>query len=163
MDYSVLNTSVRSDRLFFGEAGHGIPRYDVVRYPALKKINKHMRSLFWEPEAVDVSGERRSFDLMTDSEQFIFTSNLSRQIILDGGQARSVALVFLPHCTDPMLENCIATWSFFETIHSESYTHIIKAIYPNPEAIVDALPGIAPIVECARSISEAANPRSRMT
>jgi ribonucleoside-diphosphate reductase beta chain len=152
---SVLNLNVHTDRLFFGESGHGISRYDVVRYPVLNKLNKHMRSLFWEPEVVSMASERRSFNSMTDAEQFVFTSNLKRQILLDAVQGRAPALVFMPSCTDPTLENCLSTWSFFETIHSESYTHIIRAVYPDPESVINSIPDISEIADCARAISKA--------
>lgn len=151
----VLNLNVSPDKLFFGETGHGISRYDIVRYPALNKLNKHMRSLFWEPETVPMAGERRSFNSMTDAEQFVFTSNLQRQILLDAVQGRAPALVFMPVCTDPTLENCLSTWSFFETIHSESYTHILRAIYPDPAVVIDSIPAIREIADCASSIGKA--------
>ena len=156
-DYSssILSLSVNPTKMFFGEDGHGISRYDLVRYPALKKLNKHMRTLFWEPETIDMSGERRSFITMTPSEQFIFTSNLQRQILLDSVQGRAPMLVFAPFCTDPTLENCLSTWSFFETIHSESYTHILQAIYPDPSVVVEGIPKIREIADCAHSIEVA--------
>ncbi len=152
---SVLTLSTNPDKLFFGDSGHGISRYDIVRYPVLQKLNKHMRSLFWEPALVDMSNERRSFEGMTEAEQFVFTANLKRQILLDSIQGRAPMLAFAPYCTDPMLENCISTWSFFETIHSESYTHIIRAIYPDPSAVVDGIGEIKEIADCATSISAA--------
>ena len=152
---SVLTLNTNPDRLFFGESGHGISRYDIVKYPALLKLNKHMRSLFWEPSIVDMSGEKRSFDSLDRPEQFVFTSNLKRQILLDSVQGRAPMTVFAPHCTDPTMENCISTWSFFETIHSESYTHILRAIYPDPSLVVDDIPNIKEIAVCADSIAKA--------
>jgi ribonucleoside-diphosphate reductase beta chain len=149
----ILNTSVNSDKLFFGESGHGISRYDSIRYPVLDKVDQKMKSFFWRPHEVNVSEEKRSFNQMNEIEQFVFTSNLKRQILLDSIQGRAPALVFLEHCTDPTLENCLLTWSFFESIHSESYTHIIRAIYPDPKVIVDDMPNIKPIVDCADDIS----------
>lgn len=152
---SVLTMSVTPDHLFFGDSGHGISRYDVVRYPVLDKIDDKMNSFFWRPQEVDMSQEKRSFNSMNDIEQFVFTSNLKRQILLDSIQGRAPALVFLPHCTDPTLENCLLSWSFFEKIHSQSYTHIIRAIYPDPKVIVDDMPNIQPIADCATDITEA--------
>lgn len=153
MVQQVLTMNVNSDRLFFGDTGHGISRYDVVRYPILTKVNDKMRGFYWNPKEVDVGAEKRSFDKMTDAEQFVFTSNLKRQILLDSIQGRAPALAFLPHCTDSTLENCLLTWSFFESIHSESYTHIIKAIYPDPKIIVDDMPNIRQIVDCAADVT----------
>lgn len=150
----VLSLTSHSDRLFLGDSGHGIARYDVVDYPILTKLNEKMKSFYWNPKEIDMSQEKRSFDSMSESEKFVFTSNLKRQILLDSIQGRAPSLVFLPHCTDPSLENCIVTWGFFETIHSESYTHILRAIYPDPSVVFDDLPNIKEIADCAKSITD---------
>ncbi len=149
------NKDATKERLFFGEAGHGIARYDTVRYPVFSKMNLKMQGFFWRPNEIDMSQEKRSFESMTDSEKFVFTSNLKRQILLDSIQGRAPSLVFLPHCTDPSLENCILTWGFMESIHSESYTHIIRAIYADPSVIFDDLENIKEIADCANEISQA--------
>lgn len=155
MKNNILNLTSQSDKLFFGEAGHGISRYDTVKYNALYKLNTKMQNFFWRPNSKDMSQEKRSFDGMTKSEQHVFTANLKRQILLDSVQGRSPSLVFLPYCTDPTLENCIITWGFFESIHSESYTHIIRAIYPDPSVIFDTLHEIREIADCAVSVTAA--------
>lgn len=152
---NVLNLTSNSDKLFFGESGHGISRYDVVKYNILYKLNTKMQNFFWKPNEIDMSQEKRSFDSMTKSEKHVFTSNLKRQILLDSIQGRAPSLVFLPHCTDPSLENCIITWGFFESIHSESYTHILRAIYPDPSVIFDDLTNIQEIADCANAITKA--------
>ena len=153
MIQKVLSMNVNPDKLFFGDSGHGISRYDLIRYPILSKLDVKMKSFYWNPREIDMSQEKRSFEKMTDAEQFVFTSNLKRQILLDSIQGRAPALAFLPHCTDPALENCLLTWSFFESIHSESYTHIIRAIYPDPQVIVNDMPNIKSIVDCAADVS----------
>lgn len=151
----LMTLSTSPDHLFFGDSGHGISRYDKVRYPILEKLNERMKSLYWHPKEIDMSQERRSFERMTEAEQFVFTSNLKRQILLDSIQGRAPALTFLEHCTDPMLENCILTWSFFESIHSESYTYPLRAIYPDPAVVIDDMANITEIVDCAKDISAA--------
>ena len=150
---STLNLTASSDRLFFGESGHGLARYDIPRYPVFKKINDRMRSLYWNFEEIDMSQERASFNSMTDAEKWVFTENLKRQILLDSLQGRSPTLVFSPSCTDSSLENCLTTKQFFESLHSEAYTYIIKAVYPNPSLIYDSIPGIAQIAKCASSVT----------
>lgn len=152
MNYDTISLTTNSSKLFFGDEGHGLSRYDVVRYPTLMKLNEKMQSFFWRPVEIDMSQEKASFGRMTDAEKFVFTSNLRRQILLDSIQGRAPSLAFLPHCTDPSLENCIQTWSFFETIHSESYTHIIRAIYPDPSSVFDGIPEINEIADCSKSI-----------
>jgi ribonucleoside-diphosphate reductase beta chain len=151
----ILNLTSTSDRLFFGDSGHGISRYDTVKYNILTKMNEKMQGFFWRPQEIDMSQEKRSFDKMTESEQFVFTSNLKRQILLDSVQGRAPGLAFLPHVTDPSLENCILTWGFFESIHSQSYTHILRAIYPDPSVVVDDIPNIKEIADCATNVTQA--------
>lgn len=153
----VLNLTSQTDKLFFGESGHGISRYDIVKYNVLSKLNTKMQNFFWKPNEIDMSQEKRSFDSMSNSEKHVFTSNLKRQILLDSVQGRAPSLVFLPHVTDPTLENCVITWGFFESIHSESYTHILRAIYPDPSVIFDDLPNITEIADCAYSVTKAYN------
>lgn len=149
----ILNTTVTSDKLFFGESGHGISRYDSIRYPVIDKVDQKMKGFYWRPHEIDMSQEKRSFDKMNEIEQFVFTSNLKRQILLDSIQGRAPAMVFLEHCSDPTLENALLTWGFFESIHSESYTHIIRAIYPDPKVIIDDMPNIKQIIDCADDIA----------
>jgi ribonucleoside-diphosphate reductase beta chain len=63
-------------------------------------------------------------------------------------------LAFLPLVSIPELETWITTWAFNETVHSRSYTHIIRNIYSNPSEIFDGLMEIEPIVNCAKDISK---------
>jgi len=49
--------------------------------------------------------------------------------MLDSVQGRGPCLAFLPFVSNPELEGCIVTWDFMETIHSRSYTYIIKNLY----------------------------------
>jgi ribonucleoside-diphosphate reductase beta chain len=69
-------------------------------------------------------------------------------------QGRSPSLAFLPLVSIPELETWITTWAFNETVHSRSYTHIIRNIYNNPSEIFDGLMDIEPIVNCAKDISK---------
>jgi ribonucleoside-diphosphate reductase beta chain len=153
MTNSVLTLTTQSNKLFFGQEGHGLARYDIPRYPILKKINEKMKSLFWSFDEIDMSAEKSSFLRMSDAEKFVFTENIKRQILLDSIQGRSPALVFQPAITDPTLENCFVTLGFFEQIHSQSYTHILQAIFPNPSIVYDGIPDIIPIADCAGSIT----------
>jgi ribonucleoside-diphosphate reductase beta chain len=69
-------------------------------------------------------------------------------------QGRAPIEAFLPICSLPELENWIITWSFFETIHSRSYTHIIRNIYNDPSKVFDEMLDIQEIVDCAGDISK---------
>ena len=131
-----------------------IQRYETLKYRQFDKLTDKQLGFFWRPEEVDVLRDAKDFKELTPFEQHIFTSNLKRQILLDSVQGRSPNLAFLPLATIPELETWIETWAFNETIHSRSYTHIIRNVYgSDPGAVFDEVLEIPEIVDCARDIS----------
>ena len=138
--------------MFFDE-GVDIARYDQVKYPQIEKITEKQLGFFWRPEEVDVSKDKADFHKLSKHEQHIFTSNLKRQILLDSVQGRAPNLAFLPIVSLPELENWVETWSFFETIHSRSYTHIIRNVYADPSHVFDNMLDIKQIIECGNDIA----------
>ena len=132
----------------------GIQRYETLKYKQFDKLTDKQLGFFWRPEEIDVLRDAKDFKDLTDHEQHIFTSNLKRQILLDSVQGRGPNLALLPLATIPELETWIETWAFSETVHSRSYTHIIRNIYSNPSQVFDELLDIEEIVECAKSISK---------
>jgi ribonucleoside-diphosphate reductase beta chain len=131
-----------------------IARYDDPRHPRLDKMTEVQWGFFWQPSEVDISKDRKDFEDLNDHEKHIFTSNLKRQILLDSVQGRSPGLAFGPLASLPELEIFIGAWQFFETIHSKSYTHIIRNIYPNPSKVFDEINDIPEIMDCAADISK---------
>jgi len=153
---SILKKNKKSHlvkEMFFDE-GVDVARYDQVKYPQIEKITEKQLGFFWRPEEVDVSKDKKDFHDLTPHEQHIFTSNLKRQILLDSVQGRAPNLAFLPHASLPEIENWIETWSFFETIHSRSYTHIIRNVYPDPGVVFDSMLDIKEIIECGNDIAK---------
>jgi len=139
--------------MFFDEAVD-VARYDHIKYPQLDKLTEKALGFFWLPQEVDVTKDKIDFNKLDKHEQHIFTSNLKRQILLDSVQGRSPNLAFLPYVSLPEVETMIETWSFFETIHSRSYTHIIRNIYSNPSKVFDEMLDIPEITACADDISK---------
>ena len=140
--------------MFFGEEALSMQRYDVVKYPVFEKLTQQQLSFFWRPEEVNLQKDRMDFKKLNEGQQFIFKKNLSYQILLDSVQGRSPNLAFLPLCTIPELEACIETWAFFESIHSRSYTHIIRNLYPHPEEVFDAVLEDDEIMKRAASVTK---------
>ena len=124
--------------MFFGEDG-GVQRYDEFKYPQFDKLNQTMIGYFWRPEEVSLQKDRADFQNFRPEQKHIFTSNLKYQTLLDSVQGRGPSLMFLPYVSNPELEGCIVTWDFFETIHSRSYTHIMKNVYPDPSEVFDTI------------------------
>lgn len=153
---SVFNTNKvdnTTQPMFFGEPVN-IARYENIRYKTFDTLTEKQQGFFWLPQEVDVSRDSKDFKDLTQHEQHIFTSNLKRQILLDSVQGRAPTEAFMPICSLPELENWLVTWTFSETIHSRSYTHIIRNIYSNPSEVFDNLLDIQEIVDCAKDISK---------
>jgi ribonucleoside-diphosphate reductase beta chain len=131
-----------------------IARYDKQKYPFLEKLTQSQLGFFWRPEEIDVYRDAKDFKGLTVHEQHIFTSNLKRQILLDSVQGRAPTAAFSPICSLPELENWILTWAFSESIHSRSYTHIIRNVYSDPSVIFDGMIDMKEIVDCAGDISK---------
>ena len=136
------------------EGSIGMQRYDTLKYRQFDKLTDKQLGFFWRPEEVDVLRDAKDFKDLTPHEQHIFTSNLKRQILLDSVQGRSPSLGFLPLTTLPELETWIATWTFSETIHSRSYTHIIRNVFADPGKVFDEMLDVAEIIECAYTITK---------
>ena len=134
--------------------GVTIQRYDMLKYKQFDKLTDKQLGFFWRPEEVDVLKDANDFKLLTENEKHIFTSNLKRQILLDSVQGRGPVESFGSIVSLPELENWIITWTFSETIHSRSYTHIIRNVYNDPSVIFDQLMDIPEIIECAGDISK---------
>ena len=150
------NRANHTESLAFLDPNGGVTlqRYDTMKYRQFEKLTEKQLSFFWLPHEVDILRDAKDFKDLTDHEQHIFTSNLKRQILLDSVQGRAPTLAFGPICSLPELETWINTWTFFETIHSRSYTHIIRNIYPNPSKVFDDMMDIKDIVDCAKDISK---------
>lgn len=154
--FNIENRSDHTQVLAFLDPSGGptLQRYDTLKYKQFDQLTDKQLGFFWRPEEVDIYKDSKDFKSLTPHEQHIFTSNLKRQILLDSVQGRAPAEAFGSIVSLPELENWITTWTFSETIHSRSYTHIIKNVYSNPSKIFDEMLSIKEIVDCAGDISK---------
>ncbi|MBA5249816.1 MAG: ribonucleotide-diphosphate reductase subunit beta [Gammaproteobacteria bacterium] len=156
MSYSIFTKAVSNtliEPMFFGNSVN-VARFDKQKYEVFEKLTEKQLSFFWRPEEIDVSKDRIDFAKLLPNEKHIFISNLQYQILLDSVQGRSPVIAFLPIVSLPEVENWIETWSFSETIHSRSYTHIIRAITNEPGAVFDDIMKTEEIIKRAESVSE---------
>ena len=139
--------------MFFGEEPN-TQRFDQQRYPIFEKLNQQQLGFFWRPEEVSLQKDRNDFNSLTAEQKHIFTANLKYQTLLDSVQGRGPCLAFLPFCSLPELESMIVAWDFSETIHSRSYTYIMKNVYSNPTAVLDTIVQTPEIMARAESVTE---------
>ena len=140
--------------MFFGD-DLSVQRYDTFKYPLFDKLTQQQLGYFWRPEEVSLQKDRNDFQQLSDEQKHIFTSNLKYQTLLDSVQGRGPCLAFLPFCSLPELESMLVAWDFSETIHSRSYTYIMKNVYPDPTAVLDTIIETPEIMDRARTVTEA--------
>ncbi len=155
MAYSIFNQN-KNDQLkepmFLGQSVN-VARYDQQKFEIFEKLIEKQLSFFWRPEEVDVSNDRIDYNKLPEHEKHIFISNLKYQTLLDSIQGRSPNVALLPLVSLPELETWIETWSFSETIHSRSYTHIIRNIVNDPSVVFDDIVENEHIVKRAKDIA----------
>ena len=155
MAYSTFSkqpNDARKEPMFFGQTVN-VARYDQQKYEVFERLIEKQLSFFWRPEEVDVSQDRIDYQALPPHEQHIFISNLKYQTLLDSIQGRSPNVALLPLVSLPELETWIETWAFSETIHSRSYTHIIRNITNDPAIIFDDIVANEQIIKRAEDIA----------
>ncbi|MCG9683026.1 ribonucleotide-diphosphate reductase subunit beta [Vibrio sp. Isolate23] len=156
MAYSTFNRN-KNDQLkepmFLGQSVN-VARYDQQKFEIFEKLIEKQLSFFWRPEEVDVSSDRIDYNKLPEHEKHIFISNLKYQTLLDSIQGRSPNVALLPLVSLPEVETWIETWSFSETIHSRSYTHIIRNIVNDPGLVFDDIVENEHILKRAEDISQ---------
>ncbi|WP_010322272.1 class Ia ribonucleoside-diphosphate reductase subunit beta [Marinobacterium stanieri] len=150
--FSPSNHDATREPMFFGRPVN-VARYDKQKYPIFEKLIEKQLSFFWRPEEVDLTNDRKDFMGMPDHEKHIFLSNLKYQTLLDSVQGRSPNVAFLPVVSLPELETWFETWAFSETIHSRSYTHIIRNIITEPAEVFDQIVTNPEIIKRAEAVT----------
>ena len=147
------NVDFKKQPMFFGEQLN-TQRFDEFKYPIFDNLTQRQLSYFWRPEELSLQKDRNDYQALNESQKHIFTSNLKYQILLDSVQGRGPALALLPHVSLPELESCIVAWDFMETIHSRSYTYMIKNLYPDPAEVFDHIINEDAIIQRAESVTK---------
>ncbi|UPW42334.1 hypothetical protein EBPHNEJP_00036 [Salmonella phage CF-SP2] len=138
---TVFNTTpvdVLTEPMFFG-SGLGIARYDIQRHKVFEELCEKQLSFFWRPEEVNLMMDAAQFNKLPQFQQNIFTNNLKYQSLLDSIQGRAPSAALQALISDPSLDTWVATWTFSETIHSRSYTHIMRNLYTDPSKVFDEI------------------------
>ncbi|AFP84527.1 class Ia ribonucleoside-diphosphate reductase subunit beta [secondary endosymbiont of Ctenarytaina eucalypti] len=150
--FSQVQNNQLLEPMFFGQSVN-VVRFDQQKYDIFEKLIEKQLSFFWRPEEVDVSRDRIDYQALPEHEKHIFISNLKYQTLLDSIQGRSPNVALLPLISIPELETWVETWAFSETIHSRSYTHIIRNIVNDPSLVFDDIVSNEEILKRAKDIS----------
>jgi ribonucleoside-diphosphate reductase beta chain len=135
---STQNIDTRNQPLFLGQP-LALQRYDQLKYPKLYDLAEQMEEYFWRAKEVSLMKDRNDYHDLSEAERFVFDTNLKWQTATDSMLSRSLNTLG-QYVSNPELEACIQVWSFFESnIHSRSYSHILKNVYPNESVFWDSI------------------------
>ena len=126
VDFNNLNS--KNDQIFFGEYS-GFQRYDDPAFPSAVKLEESMRNAFWNPNEISMKDDAVKFHLMPTPVQDAMCSIWFYQTLMDSAQNRGLEETISLFVTNPEFEALFKTWSYFEMIHSLSYSHIIRGIF----------------------------------
>lgn len=136
--FNLKKIDLNKQPMFFGDQ-QNIARYDVQKYPVFSKIEKTMKSFYWNPEEINLSKDRDDFKMLDAHEKHIFTKNIAYQILLDSIQERAPLYAFIPWISLPELEGCVIWWAAFEQIHARSYQWILQNVFPDPDVVFGSI------------------------
>lgn len=155
---TVLNTKnvdTTKQPMFLGE-DLALQRYDRFKYPKFFDLWRKQEEFHWLPEEVSLTKDRNDYENLTDTERFIFNSNLRWQTMTDSMLSRSIHNI-KNYVSNPELEICMTSWARFETIHSYSYTYTLQNITKDATAFFDSILEDKEITRRATEISAAYN------
>lgn len=140
-----------SNPMFLGE-DLSLQRYDQLKYPKFYELYDQQLNFFWRPQEVSLSKDIGDYQLLSNEERFVFDSNIKFQTCVDSFLSRSIHSL-MEYVTNPELEICMNTWSFFETIHSNSYTYILQNVHPNSTRFFNSILEDKEIIKRAEELS----------
>ena len=149
---NVKHVDYTKEPFFFGQS-LGLQNYCTPKSEKIMNMFKQQLAYYWRPEEINLSRDKADFNSLSEHEKFLFTKNLGYQILLDSIQSRGISHL-LEDCSNPEIEAFAKTWEFFETLHSYSYTYIIKQVYTNPTEMFDTIMQDPEIIKRTGSVTK---------
>lgn len=135
---SNLVPGIDKQLIFFGEYS-GFQRYDQPKYSFAVDVEEKMRNGFWNPKEISLVGDRIKFPDLPMFVQEIETEVLLYQTIMDSANNRGIDNILSTLVTSPEFESMFKTHAYFELIHSFSYSHILREVFPNATEVFDSI------------------------
>lgn len=138
IDTNKLITDKNKELLFFGEFS-GFQRYDNPTYDFAVKLEERQRNAFWNPSEITLTTDAQKYWELPEEIQEVLVRVWLFQTLMDSGQNKGLEEVLAGLATNSELEAMFKTWGYFELIHSLSYSHLIRGIFPNSTEVFDRI------------------------
>lgn len=137
---SILNvTKAEKQPLYFGEE-MGLQTYLSPRYPELYNLFIEQRSCHWIETQVDLSGDQKQWATLPQAYKEITILNLSNQVMMDSLLGRAPLVSLAPFVSNEEYEIMLIEWQRVEaTLHSVTYSHMIRSVFPDPERVLEEI------------------------
>lgn len=123
------------DFLFLGEQ-LGLQDYTTVKYKSLEDFALKQRSQFWLETEIPLHKDIAQWPTLSEQNKQLCIKNLAFQVLGDSLAGRIPGMVLLALCSNEELEGLLIQIGYFESLHSRSYTHIIKSVMPDADQAI---------------------------
>ena len=117
--------------LFLGE---DLGLHDTInrQYPQLEELYQKQLAQLWNEFEIDLTQDQMDMKQLPKGTVDLMVKTVSWQWLADSVAGRSISGTLAPYITNSELEGLANLWSFFETIHARTYSHIVKQTFLNP-------------------------------
>ena len=127
---------IEENKMFLGQYS-GFQRYDSPRYEFAVKLEEKMRNAFWNPNEISLVKDSQSYYEMPEFIQSVMKQIWLFQTLMDSAQNSGMEEIMANITTNPECEAMFKTHGYFELIHSLSYSHILRGIFPDSSSVFD--------------------------
>lgn len=112
-----------------------------VQHPILLDLYEEQLSQQWGPEEISLDKDRLQMGTLPRSITEPMIKTIMWQYATDSLFSRSLLQVFGDHITDPALHKLMIIWTLFESIHGDTYSHIVKQVFNEPNQMLEDIYG----------------------
>ena len=134
LDFTQSTNDIKDVKIFFGK-DDGIQRYDRHRYSNTEKLLDAQVAATWFPKEINFSADRSGIKRLSEGRLQQYISNLMFQTAADSLANKFLDNLLASMITSPEWEVVIKTQAYFELLHSQAYSHNIREVFPDAEAI----------------------------
>jgi ribonucleoside-diphosphate reductase beta chain len=106
-----------------------ILNWDDVRYSWAYPLYKNMLANFWTPFEINMSSDSKQYQNLSEKEKDTFNKIIGLLAFLDSVQTDYSSRVSA-YLTDSSMSALMATLSFQEVVHNQSYSYVLSSLVP---------------------------------
>lgn len=122
--------------LFLGE---DLGLFDTINvaYPELENLYQQQISQIWNEFEISLTQDKQDMLNVSKDSVDLMVKTISWQHLADSVASKSISGLLMKHVTNSELEGLLNCWSFFETIHARTYSHIVKQTFQDPNKMLE--------------------------